>query len=124
MGSVKRRASVPVNNVEPMACRRCGVCCTWHQALATPAEIKRIAAYLGMSLNEWENLYDDKRWWYTEDHLIRHVNGVCAFLKFSEGLATCLVHAVKPACCEAWQPGTEKKECREGMEQKRGQPPK
>jgi Fe-S-cluster containining protein len=98
-------------------CRRCGVCCTKHQSFVTPTDIDRIVKYLGITLNDWEKLYDDRRWQYSEYRLIRHINGACAFLRFDEGLSssTCLIHAVKPACCAKWQAGPDKKECLEGM---------
>jgi Fe-S-cluster containining protein len=102
-------------NAATMECRRCGVCCQKHQAFVTPEDIERIIAYLGITLNDWQKLYDDSRWQYSEWRLIRHINGACAFLTFFEGLATCRIHAVKPACCVKWQAGMDKKECGEGM---------
>jgi uncharacterized protein len=99
-----------------MECRRCGVCCQKHQAFVTPEDIDRITAYLGITLIDWNEKYDDPRWQYSEWRLIRHINGACAFLTFTEGLATCRIHDVKPACCEKWQAGMDKKECREGLE--------
>ncbi len=98
-----------------IACRRCGVCCTRHQAFVGPADIARITAYLGITPDDWDRLYDDPRWQYTEYRLIRHVNGACVFLKYEDGLAACAIHPVKPGCCSAWQPGPERKECREGL---------
>jgi Fe-S-cluster containining protein len=112
MGSAKDK---PAKAAEAFECRRCGVCCTMHQAFVTTQDIERITAHLGLTLKEWDNLYDDSRWQYSEYRLIRHINGACAFLTFNEGLAACKVHSVKPACCERWQAGTDKRECREGM---------
>jgi Fe-S-cluster containining protein len=99
-----------------MECRRCGVCCTKHQAFVSPEDIDRIAHHLGITLSDWDNLYDDPRWRYSEYRLIRQVDGACAFLEFSGGLSSCKIHAVKPACCTKWQPGPDKNECKEGME--------
>lgn len=113
MSAAKAKAS---KEPEIMECRRCGVCCTKHQAFVTPEDIDRITAYLRITLNDWEKLYDDRRWQYSEYRLIRHINGACAFLTFQEGLAACQIHAVKPACCAKWQAGAERAECREGME--------
>ena len=101
-----------------MKCRRCGVCCTNHQAFVTPQDIERILAYLGITADDWERLYDDPRWKYSEYRLIRHVGGGCAFLRYDKGLATCEIHAVKPACCAAWQAAPELLECKEGMKMK------
>jgi Fe-S-cluster containining protein len=100
----------------PMECRRCGTCCTIHQAFVTPVDIERINKYLGITLEEWDELYDDPRWKYSEWRLIKHVNGACAFLKWERGLSGCAIHSVKPECCAVWQSGLDKKECREGME--------
>jgi len=100
---------------DAMECRRCGVCCTRHQAFVNPEDIARIVAYLGITVQDWERLYDDSRWQFAEYRLIRHVNGACAFLQYDNGLASCAIHPVKPACCAAWKPGPERVECKEGM---------
>jgi Fe-S-cluster containining protein len=107
---------------EVMACRRCGVCCTRHQAFVEPDEIARIVDYLGISPADWDRLYGDPRWRYSEWRLIRHIGGGCAFLRYENGLAACEIHAVKPACCAAWEPGPDRPECREGERLGRGQP--
>jgi Fe-S-cluster containining protein len=106
---------------ETMECRRCGVCCTRHQAFVNPEDIARIVAYLGITLQDWYRLYDDSRWQYSEYRLIRHVNGACAFLEYdNNGLAACTIHPVKPACCAAWKPGPDRAECKEGREKLEG----
>ena len=99
-----------------MTCRRCGVCCTRHQAYVRPEDIRRITAFCAITETDWQRLYDDPRWEFNDYRLIRHVNGACAFLKYEEGLACCSIHPVRPACCAEWQPGPEKKECREGID--------
>jgi len=99
-----------------MVCRRCGVCCTKHQAFVNPADILRIVAYLGITMDDWDRLYDDSHWDYSEYRLIKHVNGGCAFLRYEKGLATCVIHEVKPSCCSSWKPGPDRPECREGLE--------
>jgi Fe-S-cluster containining protein len=97
-----------------MECRRCGVCCTWHQAFVTLEDIDRIIKHLGITAGDWNNQYDDPRWQYSQYRLIRHIDGACAFLTYDGGLSTCTIHAVKPACCAKWQAGPDKKECGEG----------
>jgi Fe-S-cluster containining protein len=109
------------SNAEKMECRRCGVCCTNHQAFVNPEDIERIVAFLGITMDVWDRHYDDSRWQYSEYRLIRHVNGACAFLRYDKGVATCEIHAVKPACCASWKPGPDRKECREGIRIKQGQ---
>jgi len=113
-----KKSTIPKKETA-MECRRCGVCCTKHQAFVTPMDIDRIIHYLGITVNDWEELYDDSRWQYSEYRLIRHVDSACAFLSFNKGQSACKIHPVKPACCVNWQPGSEKKECREGREKKR-----
>ena len=106
-------------NSKVMGCRRCGVCCTQHQAFVTPEDLERIITYLGITESDWDRLYDDPRWQFTGYRLIKHVSGGCAFLKYEKGLAVCEIHAVKPACCAIWQPDLERPECREGMRRRR-----
>jgi Fe-S-cluster containining protein len=111
----QKNGVIPQEKAEPMACRRCGVCCTRHQAFVSLEDIMRITDYLGITAADWDRLYDDSRWQYSEYRLIRHVNGGCAFLRYENGLAACAIHAVKPACCANWKPGPDRPECREGM---------
>jgi Fe-S-cluster containining protein len=84
----------------------------------TPVDVDRILKHLGITLEEWDELYDDPRWRYSEWRLIKHTGGACAFLKWEGGLSTCSIHSVKPECCAKWQAGLDKKECREKMEKK------
>ena len=100
---------------DTMECRQCGSCCRMHQAFVKPGEIQRIITYLGITMDDWEQYYDDSRWEYANYRLIRHVNGACAFLRCGDGLAYCAIHDVKPDCCASWQPGPNRKECRERM---------
>ena len=98
-----------------MPCRRCGMCCTMHQAFASPEDIERMANFLGITSEEWVEKYADPRWGFDIYRLVRHINGACAFLERNNGLATCIVHEVKPACCARWEPGYDKKECQAGI---------
>ena len=113
----RNAGSLPlVPSTQPMTCRRCGVCCTMHQAWVRPPEIARIADFLGITVAEWETAYLDSRWQYNNYHLVRHVSGACAFLAHENGLAACAIQPVKPDCCAAWQADLDKAECRNGME--------
>lgn len=102
-----------------MSCRRCGVCCTRHQAYVREEEIGRIIAFLGITREDWGKRYDDPRWEYNDYRLIRQVDGGCAFLRYEQGLASCAIYAVRPACCAEWQPGADRKECREGLKKRK-----
>ena len=101
-------------DAKSMECRRCGVCCTVHQAFVTGEDMERITAYLVINKDEWLREYDDPRWRYSQYRLIRHVNGACAFLRHEDGLAACSIQPVKPKCCQDWRPGPDRKECLEG----------
>jgi Fe-S-cluster containining protein len=100
---------------EVMACRRCGVCCTRHQAYARENEIERITSFLEITREEWDRSFDDPRWRLGDFRLIKHGEKGCAFLNFENGLAACAIYSVRPACCADWEPGQGKKECREGL---------
>ncbi len=90
------------------------------QAFADPFEIERMAGYLGSTVDEWEDRYADPRWGFDVYRLVRHIEGAGAFLPRDEqGLAACIVHEVKPACCARWEAGHDKKECRAGLERDR-----
>ena len=99
-----------------MECLRCGTCCTMHQAFVTTEDIKRITEYLGISGEDWLRDYDDTRSQYSEYQLIRHMNYACAFLKYEDNLATCVIEPVKPKCCREWEPGPDRSECQVGLE--------
>jgi Fe-S-cluster containining protein len=103
-------------NSDTMACNRCGVCCTMHQAFVTGEDIERITGFLGITGEDWVRDYDDTRWQYSEYRLIRHINGACAFLRYDGDFTTCSIEPVKPKCCRDWEPGPDKKECRQGLE--------
>lgn len=100
---------------ENMPCRRCGVCCTRHQASVRPEELGRIISFLGITPDDWTKQYRDPRWEFPDFCLIRHTEGGCVFLEREGGLASCAIHPVRPDCCAAWQPGPDRRECREGM---------
>jgi len=100
---------------ETMPCRRCGVCCSRHQAYVKDKDIERITAFLGITREEWNKNYDEHRWQFDNYTLIRHGDGGCAFLRYENELAACAIYSVRPACCADWEPGPEKRECREGL---------
>lgn len=120
MAKTKSRYKISGVKAETMSCRRCGVCCTNYQAFVTPADVERITAYLEITMGDWDRLYNDSGWQYSEYRLIRHIGGSCAFLRYDKGVAACEIHTVKPACCAAWQPAPDRPECREGMRIKQG----
>lgn len=98
-----------------MECLRCGTCCTRHPAFATPEEIARIIAYLGITPDDWERDYAGEGPDYFRYRPIRQTDGACVFLKKDGDRYACAVHPVKPDCCVKWEPDPDRPECREGM---------
>jgi Fe-S-cluster containining protein len=98
-----------------MECLRCGNCCTQHPAFASPGEIQRINSYLGITMDEWQRRYAGEGPDYYNHFPVRQVNGACVFLRKRGSKYACAIHPVKPDCCADWEPGLDKKECREGF---------
>jgi len=99
-----------------MECLRCGNCCRQHPAFVSPDEIRRIIAYLGISMDDWQQRYAGEGPDYHNHFPVRQVNGACVFLRKSGDKYACAIQPAKPDCCTDWIPGLDKKECREGME--------
>ncbi|MBI2857960.1 MAG: YkgJ family cysteine cluster protein [Chloroflexi bacterium] len=100
----------------PFECFRCGICCMKYQVRVNRGETKRIADYLGLSLEEFVDRYADRRW-PGQDSLLRHVNGACVFLEYDETdrVNNCHIQPVKPNACREWMPDLHRPECREGL---------
>jgi len=99
-----------------MECLRCGNCCTQHPAFVSPAEIQRITSHLKISPDDWSRLYAGEGPGYHGYLPIRQSGGACVFLRYEGNIASCSIHSVKPDCCVRWAPGSDKKECRDGLE--------
>lgn len=99
-----------------MECLRCGNCCIQHPAFVSPPEIGRIIATLGISSDDWTRWYAGEGPGYHGYSPIRQEDNACVFLSYSGNTAICTIHSVKPACCVRWEPGMDKKECREGLD--------
>lgn len=88
---MKQNAKPPV-----FACRRCGECCRGDKGiLVTPWEADRLAAFLGLTLDD---LY---RRFFIASPLgpqLATRNGACVFLADNR----CQVHPVKPRICRQW----------------------
>ncbi|QJA05384.1 YkgJ family cysteine cluster protein [Thermosulfurimonas marina] len=79
-------------------CRRCGYCCQGESTVSlSPQERERIAAFLGLSLEELFQRYLVKKGKRVE---MRTVEGHCIFYDPQEGL--CRIHPVKPDRCRQW----------------------
>ena len=77
-------------------CRQCGECCQGDKGiLVTPEEAHRLAAFLGLTLDELHRRY------LIASSLGPQVatrNGACIFLADTR----CQVHPVKPRICREW----------------------
>ena len=102
----------------PLSCFRCGVCCMKFQAPCTPEEVVRIAGHLQLAVDVFFGKYVDPRW-PGKEKLLLHAEGKCPFLTIdaSGKIKNCSIHQVRPAACRDWSPGTEKRECRDGLAQ-------
>lgn len=105
---------MPQNEVIPIECFRCGVCCIKFQAPVDDDEISTVAAALGLSGHDFilTHLQDTPM-----GYLIRHGERGCTFLDFekSSGLATCRIHVHRPDACRRWQASLSKQECQKGL---------
>lgn len=103
----------------PFVCFRCGVCCVKYQAPLSFREVKLIAGALDLPLDVFLDRYVDEPRYGPEAFLLVHCDGACVFLERNEGsaLASCGMHSIKPSACSEWLPGSDQKECREGLAQ-------
>ncbi len=78
-------------------CRRCGFCCQGESTVSlSPAEIRRMAHYLGLTEVDFLKRFTVERGGRIE---MKTVNGHCIFYHSEEG---CRVHPVKPDRCREW----------------------
>ena len=113
----------PVADEAPEAkgilCFRCGVCCMKYSPRVTTIEAEHIAESLGISLETFLERYTDDSWFEPGYYLLDTQDGACIFLADSEDarMKFCRIHHIRPEACREWQPGLEKKDCLEGLEQ-------
>lgn len=106
------RAEVP--------CFRCGVCCVKWQPLLAPAELRRVAADLGLSPRAFNHRYTRpyplRRGWR---QFLATATG-CIFLGSEAGRTGCTIHGVRPQVCRDWTAALDKRECVEGLSSHQG----
>jgi uncharacterized protein len=80
-------------------CTRCGACCTGAPGYVwlTEEETKKLAAYRGEKLNEFEDVYT--RQVRGGVSLRERPNGDCIFWEKGRG---CTVYPVRPSQCRTW----------------------
>ncbi|MCA1962883.1 MAG: YkgJ family cysteine cluster protein [Prosthecobacter sp.] len=87
----------PPANRPTYQCVRCGNCCRWPGDVnVTDAEVDAIAAFLGLTPQEFIATSTRLNANRTGLSIIDQPNGACLFL---EGVNTCRIQPVKPAQC-------------------------
>ncbi len=107
-------------SINAMPCLRCGTCCSIFDVRVSLEEAHRIVDTIGISWDEWLNSYIDKRWPGTESFILRRINGSCIFLKATGEHRICSIHTFKPSLCIEWKEGTQRAECRQGLQKRWG----
>lgn len=80
------------------SCRKCGRCCEGAGGIVLrPADLERLAVFLGISLEKLREKYVVPR--NGKPELLCGADGFCVFFKKDLG---CMVHEAKPAVCRAW----------------------
>ncbi len=88
--------------------------------MVTPAEVDAIAAKLGISHQDFMDLYVDPDWPGTRYFLLRHGQDGCVFLvPGGTGEYVCRIHDHKPVICRQWAASKQKTECRAGLDRER-----
>jgi Fe-S-cluster containining protein len=99
----------------PIACFRCGLCCSLYQPPLHPEDIEKIASTLRMSTVEFISRYVE-RVPTQEGYLLRGTERGCIFLTWGEnGKACCTIYPLRPKACREWTPSLSKPECLEGL---------
>jgi len=110
-----------LNPWEAIPCLCCGVCCSRWQAPLNREEMALIAEKMSISLRTFIRRYAQKYPFKRGEYLLRHDQQGCIFLRYENGLATCVIHDVKPEACRRWTPSLSHSECRQGLSQRGGQ---
>lgn len=116
-GKNNRKRQIYRLKILEFPCLYCGVCCSKYQPQLDLAEAHILADNLGISWEGFMAGYIDPHWPGTQSFLLRHVNGVCVFLRATgdEKRKLCLIHNIKPTCCLKWKPAVDHSECLEGL---------
>jgi hypothetical protein len=118
---VEYRSGSGFKTQKEMPCLRCGVCCTKWQPPLDSREARAIARALNMPYETFLNKYLQKYPLRADSYLVRRKENACIFLRFENGLASCLIHEHKPEACRNWKPGLEKPECQEGLRKRKNE---
>jgi Fe-S-cluster containining protein len=98
-------------------CHRCGVCCERWQPLVSSEEAGRLAAFLGISLEDFLTAYTAPYPFDDDLRLLRREQAGCVFLGRDEtGRARCTVHPARPDTCRQWTASLDRRECLDGLD--------
>jgi len=100
-----------------ITCFRCGVCCMGPRIHLTLVEARRISDSLGISWQEFEDMYIDPIYLGGDRFLLRQSHGACVFLKQEAGSYEnrCLIHDFRPFSCLSWTPSLYRRQCQAGL---------
>jgi len=79
-------------------CQRCGKCCTGQVVGMLGVEAIAIARHMGMSGSDFKAMFIDRqvgKWLMMK----KMDSGECMFLHHEDGLAKCIIYAVRPETC-------------------------
>jgi Fe-S-cluster containining protein len=103
-------------DAEAIPCFRCGVCCQRWQPLIGPQESARLAAFVGMPVEEFLAVYARPYPFAEATYQLREgPQGGCIFLEMRDGRASCRVHPARPQACRDWEASLFRRECRDGL---------
>ena len=106
---------IAITEQTPIACFRCGICCTCYQPPLTAEDVDNIASALGISRSKCLSRYALKVP-IKEGHLLKRTNKGCVFLAWdADGKGRCTIYPSRPKACREWTPSLSKPECLEGL---------
>jgi len=102
--------------VPPIECLRCGICCQRYQPRVTDKEIEAMTTKLGMAKCEFISRYVQQAP-VGEGFVLRRSGNGCVFLSFDERSkkAKCTIYPVRPNACRNWTASLSRLECQEGL---------
>jgi Fe-S-cluster containining protein len=102
-------------DAEAIPCHRCGICCRRWQPLLTRTEAARLAAFLGLAVEDLLAEYTRPYPLEEDAHLLNQRDGGCVFLRFEQAQAVCTVHEARPQACRDWDASLRRQECLDGL---------
>lgn len=100
----------------PIDCFRCGLCCQRYQPKVSLKEIEVISKRLGIVKDKFVTKYVQQVP-TKEGFLLQRSEKGCVFLSFDDRdeKAGCIIYSVRPKACRDWTASLSRLECREGL---------